>query len=317
MTRSALMVSCWVAASLLTQPAKAQPVGAPVDATKEAAADLYEQARQAYDAGELENARAKIEASIAAMPSPNSELLLGHILRALGHKVDAILAYERAAAGAKARVVQGQSRFEPTVAEASKWSGLLGASLAALEIELVGDGPQATVRVGQTSYVLRPAPQGPASMSLWLEPGDVAIEVVRGEQRTTRSLSLAAGSSQQLSFELAAPRALGIADRSYAPPIGTWVSFGVGALGLGTFAALGAWTLSVDAGLEACSPTCPPDRREEADLGESLQIGANVGAAIGGAALLVGVILWIVDASTEPEDPLAPKARAGGLELRF
>lgn len=325
MKRHLLMGAAVVVVGVLSGPRQAARADGP---PKSAAADethateLYGVARERFDAGDYPAALDAIDKSLAALDSPNSELLRGHILRGMGRKLDAMNAYERTLAGAKRRLLAGETRFEPTAAEAGRWMGLLGAELAELDVSIVGASPEVKVLVGGAPVAIETKGES-ATAHVWVDPGDLVVEVIEGSKRDSRKLSAGAGSSHRFLFDLRPKPALPPATTERAegmPPAGAWVAAGIGFAGMTAFAILGGLALSADAELaDSCSPRCPASRLDEAERGERLQIGANVSAAIGAAGLAAGAVIWIVDAAIRSDGETTPALRPDGrgLVVRF
>ncbi len=282
------------------------------------AVELYGQARSRFDEGELPAALAAIEESLTLLDSPNSDLLRGHILRGLGRRVEAIEAYERALSGSKRKLLAGEARFEPTAAESGRWVGVLGADLAEVDVAVIGASQASAVSVGGRAVTLQGGSES-RTAKIWLEPGDVTVEVVDGSRRESKKLSAPAGSSQRILLDLRGPVAAAPEDSTALPPPAAWVAAGIGAAGMTAFAVLGGLVLATDAELaDSCSPRCPPSRLDEAERGERLQIGANVAVAVGAVGLATGAVIWIVDAATRTKAEPAALLRPGrGLVWRF
>jgi tetratricopeptide (TPR) repeat protein len=321
MKRSCVLAALGVALALapvLSESARAdEPLGDTPNVAR--AVELYGQARSRFDEGELQAALAAIEESLTLLDSPNSDLLRGHILRGLGRRVEAIEAYERALSGSKRKLLAGEARFEPTAAESGRWVGVLGADLAEVDVAVIGASQASAVSVGGRAATLQGGSES-RTAKIWVEPGDIAVEVVDGSRRESKKLSASAGSAQRVLFDLRGPVAAAPADSSTAlPPPAAWVAAGIGAAGMTAFAVLGGLVLATDAELaDSCSPRCPASRLDEAERGERLQIGANVAVAVGAVGLATGAVIWIVDAATRTKAEPAALLRPGrGFVLRF
>ncbi len=288
--------------------------------TTERATDLYGRAKASFEKGDHQAALDAIEASLALLPSPNSDLLRAHVLVGLGRRTEAMNAYARALEAGKKRLGNGETRFEATVAEASRSMGVLGASLA--ELDLVVTSPAAVVKVNGLGVDLGPGEGRDRLGRVWVEPGDVVVSIEEGALRETRKLALARGETRRFVLEPRRrseppPRAPD-ARASAAPPVASWALGAVGAAGFVTFAVFGGLALSTDAGLSDCSPSCPESRHPEASRGEAFQIAANVGVTVGSVALATAAIVWIVHAVRR--DPAAAPTRSStpsALTVRF
>jgi hypothetical protein len=101
--------------------------------------------------------------------------------------------------------------------------------------------------------------------------------------------------------------------REYHVPAGAWVLGGVGVLGLGTFAVMGAMAKSDLDDLEkTCSPNCS---QSDADAGKTKALIADISLGVGAAAL-VGALTWALVAKKRskeaPSISLLP-TRTGGM----
>jgi hypothetical protein len=95
------------------------------------------------------------------------------------------------------------------------------------------------------------------------------------------------------------------------PPLGTWITWGVGVASLGVFAAFGAMALSASSKLDACAPSCPESVRADAANGERDSIIANVALGIGAAGLVAGAVIWIAT----PRPAVAPASARAFVSL--
>jgi len=66
---------------------------------------------------------------VKLLPSPNTELLRGHTLRALGRLAEAMESYQRVKREAGAKVRNGEKRYRPSLEEAGRYSAVLETKL--------------------------------------------------------------------------------------------------------------------------------------------------------------------------------------------
>jgi hypothetical protein len=322
----ALLLSALVAYPV---PSRAQPAQSEDEAQR-----LYIEGRQLLEAGDLTGALGKLEPSLAMRNSPNTELLMAHALRRLGKKPAAMVSYLRVVEHAGERVAKGESRYTATLDDAGRWVAHLRADLAEVQIS-VGAAPEGT-KLAIDGAAAAPTRRGDdLLLTLWRDPGPVALRVDTPDGRTTaREQNAPAAQRTLLRIDLAPtptppgsppppqtaapiPAPAAAADDG-GPPAATWVAGAVALAGFGTFAVFGALSLDNAAEADGCSPNCSPSLTEE---GQRNQTIANVAFAVGGAAAAVGVIAWIVEATSEgpPTNPRrGSRARIGrGLQFRF
>jgi hypothetical protein len=158
----------------------------------------------------------------------------------------------------------------------------------------------------------------------WHEPGaaKVAVRGPGGEERSGTA-DVTAGGVATVRFDLA-PGAPAAQAPSSGPPLGTWISWGVGAASLGAFAVFGGLALSASSQLYACAPTCPESLRPVASDGARDSLVANVALGVGAAALAAGAVIWIATPRRPAASPaarlsvsLSPGGGAAGLAFTF
>jgi hypothetical protein len=286
-----------LAGSAAPRGAAAQPVAPPGE---DEAITRYREGGRLLRIGRPAEALAELDRSAALHPSPNTDLLRAHALRALEREPEAMAVYERVVVEAGALVRAGEERFVPTVEDAGKWIALLKAQLASLDLVLE-DAPQgAKLEVAGVS-VAASLVDGALRAVVWQRPGAVVVTVrgPAGEVLSSRDATLEAGKVTRLRFD-AKERHMrskpGEESRGFpAPPPAAWVAGGIGATGLVLFAVFGGLAESAASELRECEPACDPkDRalRDVADDGKTYAVAANVSVAVGGAGLLTAVILW-------------------------
>jgi hypothetical protein len=260
--------------------------------------------------GKPAEALAELDRSAILHPSPNTDLLRAHALRALKREPDAMVVYERVVVDAGTLVRAGERRFVPTVEDAGKWIALLKAQLGSLDIAVERAPKGAEVEVG-AARVPGTSTDGALRVSSWQRPGTIVVRLLgpQGQVLTSREATLEAGKVTRLRLDAGEAGASehGEGSRGFpAPPPAAWTLGGIGATGLVMFAVFGGLAESAASELRACEPVCDPnDRalREVADDGKTYAVVANVSAAVGGAGLVTAVILW----AAMPDYPEASK----------
>lgn len=263
---------------------------------------LYADGLRHLREGRPERALAALDASAELLPSPNTDLLRAHALRAIGRRVDALVGYERVVRDAGARVRAGDARFEPTLAEAGRWVAFLRTALAELSVEI--DAGERSVELlvdGQSIETVRDARTGVARARIWREPGRVRVGVrAAGGGRQQRDLELAPGESEIARFELVAgPKPPKSAPAAAAPeppsgdggpPIASFVAWGVGGAGLVVLAVAGGLARARMAELDDCRPNCSESQVNDAETKATV---ANVGLVVGIAGAVTGGAIWL------------------------
>lgn len=263
---------------------------------------LYAKGKAAVEKGDFQGALAALEPSYAALPSPNTLLLVAHAKRGLGRKVDAAREYERVAADADAKIKAGEARYQATLQEAKKWIETLATELGQVNLRIAHAPDSATVSInGEKVKALRDGEHLTVS-TFWVLPGHVEIKV-EGEGKTKdASADVTAGGKADLNIDLAPPP---VAPVPKAPtpepdtgskkiPMGFWIAGGAGVAGLAVFGIFGAMAKSDYDELQTCSPRCAESERSTADSGKTKQTVANIGLVVGGVGLATaaGILLF-------------------------
>jgi hypothetical protein len=111
------------------------------------------------------------------------------------------------------------------------------------------------------------------------------------------------------------------AEESGGPPVATWVLFGLGGAALAAGAITGGLSLAAASDLEERCPDrhCTPADEPDYDRAVALGWASTALLAAGGVGAAVGVVVWIADASGEPEAGSDATARfdvgPGGFRL--
>ncbi|MBW2527390.1 MAG: tetratricopeptide repeat protein [Deltaproteobacteria bacterium] len=315
----ALLLALSAVGVFVTPAAVAQSPSAISAADKKKAIGHYKRGRQLFAAKRYAPALEQFDASLALMPSPNTELLRAHALRELGRKAEAMTSYERVMNEATERIGLGQSRYQGALDDASQWFGKLRPDVAELRV-LVANAPgPVTVACGDASLDAKPvdATGGAYRAQAWRAPGPVTVTIGWGEgEERTEQVELAAGKVETLEIDLAPPPEdtpppepeAPVVDQQVdegdfpAPPLATWIAAGVGVVGFGLFAIFGSMSASTAADLDECAPQCPESLREDADSGHTQQTVANVGLVVGIAGIAAAGTIWLIDALVLSDD---------------
>jgi hypothetical protein len=309
------------------------------DNAKEIAQKVYVQGVDHYKAGRLLEALAAFRASYDMVPSPNSHLMIARSLREKGELVEAYAEFGKVvleADAAAARDAKYRSASEASRAERAK----LRARLTMLTIfvkeppddlrVLLGDKPIEKERWGRPVPVLPGALVARATAAGRAEQRQELAAVPGGDLVVTFDFAAAAGTS---SPPIAArgpadtslvdsgpfPPGNGIPDiprqpaRPPPPPRDrtlAYVSFGVGAAGLGTFIVFGAINQSTFNSLHDKCPSgrCTPDLASEVDKGRRAQTIANVGFGVALVGATVGSILLVTGANETKTEEVARRS---------
>jgi hypothetical protein len=289
--------SRWLAAMAIVLISSSARADAEADATV-----AYGKGKKLFERGEYAAAVVAFKASLALLPSPNTELLLAHAEREQGHKVEAIEAYRRVVVESSARVRAGEARYRAALEEAGRWVAVLRTELGTIEATLRNAPEGTTVLVDGKAVDLPKGSDGAARIEIFHAPGR-ALVVARAPdgRESVRELTLLAGETKTALLDVGAPDApaqapVAAPEKSgfRGPPVPSWIAFGVGAAGGVMFAVFGSMAASKASELDACSPNCPASKRSVADSGKTSQVVANVSLATMGVGIATGAVLWIV-----------------------
>jgi hypothetical protein len=301
------------------RPAAAQPTK---DATaNQHAVELYAEGRNLIEAGRPADALPKLVASLAALPSPNTELLIAHAHRELGHRATALRTYEHVAESAGREVANGVDKYKDALAEARRWKTDLEPQVGAVII----DGTRAlTVEVLSPGDPARVPAKG--GEKVWVDPGDVLVRTT-GAAREEKHVTVARGAVAHVAFgggasqNDAAARADGAdgapAVASSSGPVISVPGIVVASVGVAAFAVAagtGAAALSLESDLEERAKTCqrgqPCEQAFEDDKakGVTLETVTNAMIGVGAGLVAAGATIWIVQAATSDGDPPARAA---------
>jgi hypothetical protein len=289
----------------------------------------YQEGRKLLADGKASEALVALDASLAALPSPNTKLLRAHALRELGRMGAAMEAYQAVEKEAGERVGAGEARYRATAEEAARWIALLRTQLGQLEITTHGAPPDATLSIGGVGVALNGGGasawqrSGPTVVVLRSPDGrekSVDVEVIAGEV-TRVALALPAVATESTAAIAEVEPSDDGADGLPWPPWPAWIPGGIGVVGFAFFAGFGAASASTASDLDACSPACPDDLREDADAAAQSQTIANVSLVVGATGLAAFGTIWVLDVLLEDgilgadDDALA--LSPSGIAVRF
>jgi hypothetical protein len=283
------------------------------DTARDAALKDFADGRTLLEKKKPADALPLLERSMASLPSPNTELMIGHCYRDLGRPARAAEAYRAAAARADAELAKGQDKYAQTAADAKRLASEVEATLGSLDVTVPAGASVVVARGADGDVVLT------ASRAVLVAPGSVTVKLVAPGRSDERAVTVTARASVAVAFELGSkePARPGPqAGAAAATPAGGatfgglaiagGVIGGVGLAGLGMFAGFGASASSVYDELETCSPTCTVDDATELrEQGKRDQLIANASLGVGLGLIATGALLLIVDGADGPEKPAA------------
>jgi hypothetical protein len=287
--------------------------------------------KELFDQGSFEAALVEFDASRAIVASPNTRLYRARCLRQRGQLVLAYTELGRTMVEAL-ELVKLEARYARTVEAATAERKGLESELGFVNVTL--HHPRAETRLFVNGEEIR--------RTAWSEPAPStpgAVEVratTPGLPASVRELSVSAGESADVTIDLgpepatakakappsvaktpartvAQPGRGGSSVRPYA-----FVAGGVGALGLGAFAVLGALSRRDYQELEGdCEDDrCPTSSRDTIERGRSRQQLANAGLAVGVVGVGAAVTLWLLEPSGESPSGVALDASFGAVRVR-
>jgi len=304
-------------------PADAQPRS---EAKPDAPSGDVAQAESRFFAGQklygeekYHDALAEFRASYELAPSPNSMLYVARCYRHLGQFASAYDAYAKVIAESSANKKYADTHKAATDEQAEV------ASKVGRIVVTVPEGTGAPrVRIGyrnidSTLY----------DKELTIEAGKVSIHAeAPGRKPFDWEGMVAAGETQRVSIDLAS-EAAAVAppddkkkkDEPTGPgpiqPMRTlaYVSAGIGAVGIATFAIFGVEASSrYDDLVRQCAGRCGPARQDSVDAGRRETTASNVGLVVGIVGLGGGVALWLL--SRPHAEQKKPEGDAPALSLR-
>jgi hypothetical protein len=319
-------------AGLALVPLSSTPVhaqGTPVENADEAqkiqAQEKFMEGKRAFDSNDFETALTAFKASYDVVASPNAHLMVARTLEGLGRKVEA---YREAKATLEEaeRAAGINPKYQQTVSAAQDRLAALRAKVAIITVNVVGAPDDAGLSVAGS----------PIERSQWgtpvaAPPGPIKVVLASSQGNAVREVRIEAGGQDALTLRADEPAAAPVPAMGETPMdepepdedgddsganlrLAAYVSGGVGALGLVTFAIFGAMHASKHGDLEDSCPggVCPPDRQGDIDDGQTFQTVANVGFAVGMVGLAAGTTLFIL---SQPELTFSAKLGESGPNL--
>ena len=296
-------------------PGAAPPAGAPgapppaAPPPDEDAIRRFKDGRRLLEEGKFDEALLELRASFEKLPSPNTELLIGHALRLTNRRAEAAMVYRRVIASAGEKVRAGEERFRPTLEEAGRLEATLRAQLVELDVVVSGAPAGTTVAVGADTLEVSSDARGVTAKALH-EAGPLTVIATAPDGRTVRKdIDTQPGGQAAVVLDLpavegGAPKGVEASTEGGLdippPPLASWIAGGVGVAGLAVFGIFGAMSSSAASDLDACSPSCPESLRDTADGGATQQTVANVGLVFGALGLVTAGVLWVVWPEDEP-----------------
>lgn len=313
-------------------------------------------ARKAYGTGVAafesgDNGRAYEQFLVAdqTVASPNIKLMLGRTLIRLSRRTEAYRVLTQAV-----KTAGDVPKYESAARAAREELHELEQQLALVRVRIADPTSNTTLKVDD-QWIDR-ALWGDA---LPLEPGSVRIELSEPDGRhDLQQLSLSPGSSLTLDMKVPPP-ALAVAPAPVATPAPaeppqpvnelppapepsaqpqraanggsshslrpvSYIVAGVGVAGLAAFGILGTLSDKEFSRLESACPSgkgCDTKYRDNATRGQTYQTIANVSLGVGAAALVTGVVLWLVsghdDSAGEPQHALLVSPQGATWKGRF
>lgn len=301
-------------------------------AAEREATERFEHGMHAYTNRRYEEALDAFRGADARVPSPNTRLMIARCLRELGRVHESIDSFLASETLAKARIDQGESRYEPTRSAARTERAMVERGAGRIEV----DGAGKEVRVLLAGALVHLS-AGEPRIVRWVTPGDHTVErhrpggiverhtvhVEAGETATVRFAPVGDQKSDEAHSALrpAPPEAPGRRQRRWAWPL----AVGAGALTLGATGSFVAFGLDSENRYQrvrdACQAgECGDAQRADAEVGARHQTIANISLVVAGASLVAtGVLIWL--ALDDGREPNAKASRLrfspAGLDWRF
>jgi hypothetical protein len=315
-----------LAVAFLATPVIATAAGVPVDMAndeqKQQAQAKFIEGREALEGNQLDAALAGFRASYDVVASPNAHLMIGHTLAAMGKHMEAWEELKATRAEAE-QAVAVDEKYRSTIDGANAKMDEIRPNLGFVTVRVDGMAPpgssltvngktipesewggEVVVAPGAVNVVLT-TPSGSEPREVQVAPGgnaEVAVPVPSGDMTPPPE-------GEGSGFEAEADGEGLFADTS-GIRIASYVSAGVGVVGMVAFAVLGSMTKSRFSDLEdqCAANNCPASAQGDIDSGQDLQVGANVSLVVGivGLAAGAGLFTWSVldndDGGSESSD---------------
>ena len=181
-------------------------------------AKLYGEGRKLIEQGKYDEALQVLEASMQALPSPNTELLVGHAQRQSGKRAAAMETYQRVITSAGARVREGEARFQATLEEAGRWIAVLRAELGEIVVLVRGAPAGAVITIGGVEAAAS-SDAGVLGARAFREPGELVVAARAPDGRQVeRQISVAAGGTAHVDLGMPAPSVAPAVPEAPPPP---------------------------------------------------------------------------------------------------
>lgn len=276
---------------------------------KSKAQKAFDDGSKLFDGRKYAQALTAFQASYAAVPSPNSHLMMARCLRELSKPADAYREYLAVAKEARDK----GPRYESTARAADEEREELKTKIAMLTVKLAAPPDGAT-------FKLNGNPIEPAAFNeeMIVEPGTVVITGESPDGATAKAeATVSVGSVATVELKFGEPPAVApppppppkpvVAQASTSGlPLRTlaYVAGGVGVLGLGAFGVVGSMSTSKYNDLkDKCTAGCPPGSQDDIDSGKQLQTFANIGLIVGAVGIGAGATLFVLSLGKDkPKD---------------
>ncbi len=348
----AVVVLACLAAGLGPSARPAWAQGTAVDdATSEqkrAAQQEFDDAMTAFRAKRFDDALVGFRASYDIVASPNTRLMVVHVLADQGEKVAAYREAQATVEAAEAAAVRNE-RYGAAAQSARKALVRLRAKIGLVTVHVSraagSEDRDGSPAAGDEGLTLTVAGQ-PLDSADWGEPVAVApgpCEVVLTADRGTASKEVTVAAGGAVDITIAPPQRRPHPDQDPEqpqpgdPPEGTETSDmsdgsglrvaaylvgGLGVAGMVVFAVFGSLAKSNYDDLVAQCPgdRCPAELESQADTTRTQQTAANVGLVVGAVGLATGVALLVTSyvtdgGSAEPQPELAVFIGPGSLAV--
>lgn len=300
-------VALFAALTVLLVAPRARAAGASLSAAtaaqKKTASEHYAAGLKASRSGDNEQALKEFRASYDTVASPNSHLMVGRALEALGRKGEAYAAYDQTVSEAEA-AAESDPKYKKTAKAAERERDQLRPQVAFVNVHVAGAGPDDELVVGD-----RTIDRSDWDKPIAVTPGGVQVELRSpGSGAQTRTVNATAGGTNTVELSGAShpsgqtqpvqaeASSSGMNKRTLA-----YVAGGIGAAGLVTFAVFGVLNNSKYNDLQKSCPNnlCPASRKSDADTGSTYQTIANVGLGVGVVGVVSGAILYFLSTKQE------------------
>jgi hypothetical protein len=279
------------------------------DVSRATARSLGIEGLAAYDAGDLPKALDRISRAYRLHPVPTLALWNGKVLAKMGKLV---AASERLREAVNLKATGGDAEAQAAAqATARQELEALQARIGSLQIDVQGavdptsrlliDGVEVSLAV-----IGNPMPTDPGEHTIVLNSAKLALQqrvrvaqgahasVVLGSQSQSPTSHYRSSGVAAASVTAPANDSSSTGERSWQKPVG-WVSLGIGALGIGTWAVTGAMVMNRDNDLQQHCPSnnCPSDYRDKLDGFRELRTISTIGFVTGLVGLGAGSVLLL------------------------